>query len=42
MKAVLDHIGIAVVDLEKALGFYRDTGHLWVAGNSRYETRYNG
>ncbi len=24
MKAVLDHIGIAVDDLEKALGFYRD------------------
>ena len=24
MKVVLDHIGIAVNDLEKALGFYRD------------------
>ncbi len=24
MKVVLDHIGIAVDDLEKALGFYRD------------------
>ena len=24
MKAVLDHVGIAVVDLEAALGFYRD------------------
>ena len=24
MKAVLDHVGIAVADLETALGFYRD------------------
>ena len=24
MKVVLDHIGIAVDDLEKALGFYRE------------------
>jgi methylmalonyl-CoA/ethylmalonyl-CoA epimerase len=33
MKAVLDHIGIAVKDLESALGFYRDALGLEVEGS---------
>jgi len=32
MKAVLDHVGIAVADLEEALAFYRDALGLEVAG----------
>ena len=32
MKAILDHVGIAVRDVEAALGFYRDALGLKVAG----------
>ena len=39
MKAVLDHIGIAVVDLDKALDFYRDTLGLCVTGTEEVESQ---
>lgn len=39
MKAVLDHIGIAVVDLDKALSFYRDTLGLCVIGTEEVESQ---
>ncbi len=39
MKAVLDHIGIAVVDLDKALSFYRDTLGLSVIGTEEVESQ---
>jgi catechol 2,3-dioxygenase-like lactoylglutathione lyase family enzyme len=35
MKAVLDHIGIAVADVEQALAFYRDALGLEVEAPKR-------